>query len=60
MQPPEWRSFDSGDRAIRVRTLESGDFLVNVTSCAVTMALTVPATMVGHLFPTPAEAKNAA
>lgn len=48
---PEWRSFETGNRVIRVRTLDSGDFLVNIVSAGVLMAITLPPMAVEHLFP---------
>lgn len=59
MHSPEWRAHDSGDRSIRVKTLQNGDFLVNVVSGGVTMAVTVPTEVASFLFSsshgTPAE-----
>jgi hypothetical protein len=53
MQPPEWRSFNTNDRSIRVATLEGGDFLVNVQAGAITMAITIPPAQVAFLFSNP-------
>jgi hypothetical protein len=50
MPPPDWRAHDSGDRSIRVRTLRNGDFLVNVVSGGVTMAIVVPPAAAAFLF----------
>ena len=56
MPTPEWRSFNADDRSIRVKTLEGGDFLVNIQAGAVTMAITLPLAQVAFLFPLPSKA----
>lgn len=56
VDPSVWRSFESSDCTIRVRTLPGGDFLVKLQAGPISIRTTIPPAQIGFLFPAQGQA----